>query len=307
MHAWILLAVGLLAASCRAPDAGVPGGTRTFAVRGTVRELKPDGRTVLIRHEAIPDFMAAMTMPFEVRSPRELAGLQPGDEVTFRLHVTGDDSWIDRVTRTGHTPPTATGTDPAAATPAAPPVGPAPRVNLVDRLAGFAFTNEFGRPLNFADYKGQALALTFFFTRCPIPEYCPRLSKNFEAATRKLQGLPGAPTNWHFFSITFDAENDTPGILRGYGRSYGYDSNRWTFVTSSQPVLDAVTQGLGFQFRKEGGTYDHSFITLVINAGGYRHAAWPIGGDTSDVLVSEITKAAATTTAPAPAPTAVPK
>lgn len=287
--AFLLLALAAGLSACR--STGDQAGRQSFTVRGVIRELPADGRSAVIRHEAIPGYMAAMTMPFAVRQPSELAGLAAGDEVTFRLQVNEEESWIDRVHRTGRAP--AAGAAPAAVAPTntAPPTPP--RVNLVQRLAQFTFTNEFGQPLNFADYQGQALALTFFFTRCPLPEFCPRLSKNFAGATRKLQALPHAPTNWHFFSISFDPENDTPGILRGYGKSYGYDSNRWTFLTTSQPVIDAVTQGLGFNFRREGTTFDHQFMTLVLDANGHRHATWPVGGDTSDILVEEILKAAA--------------
>lgn len=299
LHGLIAAGLCLLGTSCRLtpPAGGSPADS--YVVRGVIRALPPGGRTALIQHEAIPGYMAAMTMPFPVRNPGELAGLTPGDQVTFRLQVTEDESWIDRVTRTGGT------SVPAVAPPAAPASTEAAvpaRVNLVDRLARLAFTNEFGQPLNFADYRGQALGLTFFFTRCPLPEYCPRLSKNFASATQKLQARPDAPTNWHFFSMTFDAEHDTPGVLRGYAKTYGYDSNRWTLVTSSQPVLDAVTQGLGFNFRRQGTTFDHQFVTLVIDAAGYRHTTWPVGGDTSDILVEAIIQAAATHPDP-PTPT----
>src|ERR1035438_813037 len=58
---------------------------RSFTAKGTVMELKPDGRTVVIRHEAISNYMAAMTMPFKVKDPKELAGLRRGDEISFRI------------------------------------------------------------------------------------------------------------------------------------------------------------------------------------------------------------------------------
>ena len=61
---------------------------RSFAARGVVKELKADGRTILLSHEAITNYMDAMTMPFKIKEPKELTGLRPGDQVSFRLSVT---------------------------------------------------------------------------------------------------------------------------------------------------------------------------------------------------------------------------
>lgn len=226
-------------------------------------------------------------MPFRARATNELAGLQPGDIVLFRLSVTEDESWIDRVKRVGRADEHFTSNAPMPA-----PTNAPPRVNIMDGLAAFAFTNEFGQAVNFGVFKGQAIGLTFIFTRCPLPDYCPRLTKNFAAAARKLQTLPDAPTNWHFFSISFNPAVDTPAVLHGYAKAYGYDSNRWSFVTSSQATIDEVARRFNFNFRKEGGTFTHHFFTLVLDANGYWHAGWPVGGDTSDNLVQEIVKAA---------------
>ena len=292
-HVMICLGLAGFLASCgpQSPDSPSLGAARTnvqtFDVTGTVKELKTDAKTVVIRHKTITNYMEAMTMPFRVKRANELAGLQPGDTVTFRLSVTEDESWIDRVTRTGRTTEPATINAPMLA-----PTNAPPRVNIVDGLAALAFTNEFGRPLNFGDFKGQAIGLTFIFTRCPLPDYCPRLTKNFTSATHKLLALPNAPTNWHFFSISFDPAMDTPAVLRGYAKAYGYDSNRWSFVTSSQATIDEVARRFGFNFKNEGGTFTHHFLTLVLDANGYWHAGWPVGGDTSDNLVQAIINAA---------------
>src|SRR5207249_6945785 len=127
------------------------------------------------------------------------------DIVSFRLSVTESESWIDHITRVGAS------TNSVLLSSKGGEGAPA-GVNILDGLSAYTFINEFGRPMNFREYRGQAIALTFFFTRCPIPDYCPRLTKNFLAATRKLEAMPNAPTNWHLFSISFDTENDTPEV-----------------------------------------------------------------------------------------------
>ena len=292
----ILLALVSLAPSCgrRNPSPFLPAILRTnvqeFAVRGVIREVKTDDITVVIHHEAIAGYMEPMTMPFRAKDKNVLAGLQAGDTVSFRLSVADDESWIDQITRLGH----ATDGSSASISSISPTNSRIPTsIDIVDGLATFAFTNEFGRAVKFGDFKGQAIGLTFFFTRCPLPEFCPRLTKNFAAATRKLQALPNAPTNWHFFSISFDTQVDSPAVLRSYAKSYGYDSNRWSFVTSSQTVIDEVARRFNFSFKNESGTFTHHFFTIVLDANGYWHAGWPVGGDTSDNLVEEIVKAAA--------------
>jgi protein SCO1/2 len=262
-------------------------GPNIFQVKGTIREIKSDGKTVVIAHETITNYMKAMTMPFRVKATNELAGLRSGDAIKFRLSVTEEESWIDRIQKINATSTNA----PAQANVA---VEPKPQGgNIIEGLSAYTFINEFGRPVNFRDYRGQAVALTFFFTACPIPDYCPRLTKNFLAATKKLESLPNAPTNWHLFSISFDTEHDTPEVLRTYARGYGYNSNHWTFLTASAQTMAAVTRNFGFTFSKEGGTFNHQFLTIVLDAQGYTQAGWPIGGDTSDMLVEELIKGAA--------------
>lgn len=260
---------------------------RTFEVTGVIKERKTDGYTMLIQHAAISNYMGAMTMPFRAKTTNELAGLQNGDVVTFRLSVEEDRSWIDRVKKIGHSNTV------ASISTLKPPVEIPKQINVLRGLSAFTFTNEFGQAVNFRRYEGQAIGLTFFFTRCPLPEYCPRLSKNFASATKKLEALPHGPTNWHFFSISFDTRTDTPELLRRYANLYNYDSNRWTFLTASPETIQTVTHNFGFNYKWEGGTFAHQFITLVIDANGFTRAAWPIGGDTSDHLVSEIVEGAA--------------
>ena len=153
------------------PEArGSQTSTQIFSVKGVVKELKPDGRTIVIKHEEIPNYMAAMTMPFEARITNELAGLKPGDEVSFRLLVTDQEGWIDQITKTGATnvvepPPRETFRRVRFVDP----------LNIGDAMPDYPFTNELGQAIHLGQFKGQALGLTFIYTRCPLPlEFCDR-------------------------------------------------------------------------------------------------------------------------------------
>ena len=264
---------------------------QTYSVKGVIKELKPADRTVVIKHEEIPGYMSAMTMPFEVKDPKELSGLQPGDQVTFRMLITDIDGWIDQIRKISTT---------EVAQPR--PAETVRRVRIVDPLKigdpipNYPFTNELNQPISLGQFKGQALALTFIFTRCPFPNFCPRMSSNFAEAYKNLSGATGGPTNWHLLSISFDPEFDTPAVLKGYAKRYQYDTNHWSFATGAWIEIDAITEQFGLEFSRSqtGIGWDHKLRTVVIDAAGkvqkvYAGNEWKV-----EDLVEEMTKAAKT-------------
>lgn len=276
-------------AGCRETEPAL----REFPVRGVVVEVRADGKCAVIRHEEIPGYMAAMTMPFHVRDTNELAGLQPDDEIAFRFFVAREESWIGQVQRLGRVPSPATN-DLAAPAPAV--TNAAPR--LADLVADMVFTNELNQAVRWRDFEGQAIGFTFLFTRCPVPDYCPRLAKNFAVATRKLQALPDAPTNWHLLALTIDPAFDTPAVLKGYARLHGADSSRWNLLVTSKEDTLRFARLFGLGYEPKAGTIEHDFRTVIVDATGQVQTVWPIGGDTSDQLVAELVKAARATNAP---------
>jgi protein SCO1/2 len=260
-----------------------------------VKEVAADGKAVIIAHEAIPNYMEAMTMPFTIKEPGELTGLRPGDNILFRLRVTDSESWVEGISKNTGTQTVGQaarlsggsltlGPSKAGETPA-----PLRRHPLLD----YPFTNELAQAVRLSDFRGQALAITFFFTRCPIPEFCPRLSKNFEEASEKLCAMPGGPTNWHFLSVTFDPEFDTPAVLRAYGERYQYDPQHWSFVTGPREQISELASGSDVKFEPASGFINHNFRTLIIDAAGHLQMIFPTSGNLSDAIVAEVVKAAA--------------
>src|SRR5271154_2505069 len=122
-------------------------------------------------------------MPFKVKVQTELAGFQRGDEITFQLHVTETESWVDHIVKIG-TVPLAENKKTAESL-----AEKTSRAHLENPLLDYKFTNELGQAVSLNDFRGQALAVTFFYTRCPLPEFCPRLSKNFQEASQKLESM----------------------------------------------------------------------------------------------------------------------
>ena len=254
---------------------------RIFHACGVVVELQPENQIVVIRHTAISNYMAAMTMPFKVRNASELKGLQVGREVTFDLNVGPDESWVANLIPTGNILPGPVAS--VAETNAPPPVD----------LLHYSFTNELGQPVTLGDFPGQALAITFFYTRCPLPDYCPRLSRNFAEAQHFLLSRTNAPANWHFLSVSFDPEFDSPEILRSYGRLYQYNPAHWSFLTGPVDKIRALASDCGVTMQADDGTINHNFRTLIIDASGHLQMVFPTSGDLGTRIAEEIIKGAA--------------
>jgi len=284
------LAVALLAAGCGQAPAGPASGSGTnaqiFQVNGVVMALQLREKSVTIKHAAVTNYMPAMTMPFEVRDTNELAGLEAGDPVTFRLLVTDTEGWIDRIRKTGpktNTPPT---------TGAFRRVRDVEPLNEGDPLPEYHFTNQFGRPFSTAQFKGQALAIEFLFTRCPFPTFCPFLANNFAEAQQKLLARTNAPANWQLLTISFDPEFDTPEVLRRYAEAHGGDPAHWTFATGDLMDITALGEQFSLAFWHEDGGISHNLRAAVVDAAGRVQKIFAGNQWASDDLVAELELAA---------------
>ncbi len=236
-----------------------------YQAKGVLEEIRAGGWKAVIAHEDIPGYMEAMSMLLDVRNTNELAGLQPGDILTFRMLVTDTDGWIDQVKKIASGPAPAQ-TNAAAAypeeVPELVPGEPAPDCTL---------TNQLGRTFRLSDFRGQALAFTFIFTRCPFPVYCPRMNQNFatvQATLLQSATTNAAATNWHLLSISFDPDYDTPARLATYGATYRHDPTHWTFATGSTEDVRRLGSSYTLAFWKEGALFNHNVRTVVIDPRG---------------------------------------
>jgi protein SCO1/2 len=275
----------LILAACNKESPPLPAPKQTFTVNGTVKELEPDGKTVVIQHEAISNYMGAMTMPFEVRDTNVLRGLKPGDAITFHLIVTSTEGWIDSITVRQKS---------AATTPAPSAVHISRAVAPLeegDLLPDYHFTNELGQAVSLSQYKGGVLAFTFFFTSCPYPNFCPRLTGNFGQAAAQLRQMPGAPARWQLLSISFDPKTDTPARLQTYAENARYDPAHWSFLTGDPDQIGELADQFGENFWKDGGTISHNLRTVVVDATGRVRKIFQGNNWTSADLVREMAKA----------------
>lgn len=262
------------AASTPAADSSITN----YAVRGVVKSLKRPEREAVIRHEEIPGYMPAMTMPFTVRESRELDGVHAGDTVEFRLRVTETDGWIDQVKVVAKPDPAtrkpvvtnAPAVTPTATNAAFRVLPNVPDLKPGDLVPDYGFTNQLGQTLRLGSFRGQALAVSFIFTRCPFPLFCPRMSERFAEVQTAFAAKGSEATNWHLLSITFDPEFDTPKVLKAYGQRWKADPRHWTLATGSFDQIEPFATSVGLYFGRGVSIADqnHNLRTLVIGPDG---------------------------------------
>lgn len=280
----LLLVMGL--ASCDRTHSAHTS-LETFTVHGIILELTTDGHGVVVRHQAIPKYMAAMTMTFSIKDRRELSGLTPGDEIDFHLVVTDEDQWIEKLVRTGH----------RAVIPPEKPRHDSPTIELKDGalFPDESFLSESGTIHRFSEWRGRAVALTFIFTRCPMPTFCPLMSKNFGRARQALLSRHDGPTNWQFLSLSFDPTHDSPPVLAAYANNYREgNADRWLFGVLDQTTLSNLAPRLNLIVQNDGDSLMHNLRTVVIDLDGRIRRQFDGNEWTSAELVDAIVKAAQT-------------
>ena len=254
-----LLAVA--AAGCRR-EVSAPGGAR-HAVKGTAASVDLPRRSITIAHEDIPGFMPAMTMEFVVleKDAPLLARVSPGDQVTATLVVPDSRYWLeDLVVVKKGTPDLSA--KPARAVHAAQPGDALPDVALVD---------QDGKPFRLQELRGRAYALTFVFTRCPLPEFCPLLMRNFAAAEAQIVADPALRESTRLVSVSFDTRNDTPEVLRRFGSPFQRTLppfTHWKLATGKDAAIRTLGSALELDYVDESASFTHNLRTVVVDAEG---------------------------------------
>lgn len=268
-----------------AADPPTPAGTRTFQVKGEIRRVVSEGNVLVIKHEVIPGYMAAMTMPFQVKNSDEMNGLGVGDRVAFRMTVTEDDGWIDRIRVIEKERPE----DVKPVIPSIRIVRDVEELKVGELMPDYTFTNELHQATTLKQYRGQVVALTFIYTRCPYPTFCPRQGRQFAAASELLkEKLPGPEKRWHLLSLSFDPGYDTPSVLQQYARTFRYDPAHWNFLTGAMIDIDAITEQFGMMFARDGEGFSHNLRTVVIDPTGHIRKIFLGNEWTAEDLVTEM-------------------
>ncbi len=243
----------------------------TYPLIGEVRSVNAEQGLVTIRHKEIPGFMGAMTMPFTIKDKQLLEDVRVGDEVEGKLEVRREAGEVEDyelkglvVTRPALGPGVSLKLSGENAT-----LGPAPKVlQPGDEVPDFAMTTQDGKTLRLSDLRGKVVALTFIYTRCPLPDFCPKMDRKFAELTEKVGAVPKRAEAIRLLSVSFDPEHDTPEILAKHAKSQGASPPLWTFAVASHPELSKVAGPLGLAYGPAKNEVIHNLSVAVIGPDG---------------------------------------
>lgn len=239
-----------------------PANEQRYELKGKVVSVDRAKGEVSVDHEEVKGYMAAMRMDFPVRDAEALKVMEAGDQLQAALVVADDGSyWLDGPVITKG----------LAGGPSTPPAGsnePQPGAEVPD----VKLVNQDGRPLSPRQFKGRALVVTFIYTRCPIPNYCPLMSTNFAQLNSAILADEGLRKGARLLSVTLDPEYDKPAVLKAYGATYaGGKFDNWDFATGEPPEVRRLAESLGLSYKAEGDEVIHSLRTAVFAPDGRLH------------------------------------
>lgn len=269
---FILLSGGIIFGACSEP----PDQTRAqrYELKGKIVSFNKAQQQVVIAHEAIPDFMEAMTMPFTLKEDSAYDVMRAGDAIQATLIVDDERTRLENPIITQAIPGGGAATEKPSDELSEPEIGASvPDVSLV---------NQDGKRISLQQYRGRTLVLTFIYTRCPLPDYCTLMSSNFAEIKRELNKSPEVSAQ--LLSITLDPAHDTPKVLRSYGaahtENYGNEKfAQWEFATGTPEEIQRAANFFGLSYKPEGDEIVHSLRTAVIAPDGklykmYRGNEW---------------------------------
>lgn len=281
-----LLAVWALASACSSP----PAPATRYPIQGQLLAVQLDTGEVLLKHEPIPGYMDAMTMPYRVADRASLVERRPGDLIAATLVVEAERSYLEGVSRTGNAP--LPGDAPGR------PVAEGVRiVGPGDPVPAVALTSQFGQPVSLADWRGAAGVVTFLYTRCPLPDFCPLLDRRFKEIQTAAEADPALAGKIRLLSVSFDPEFDTPAVLAAHAARVGAKPG-WHFATAPAPIVDRFAAEFGVNvIRETDGTITHNLRTVVVGPDGTVAAAHSGNDWTADAVVADLRRALAATPA----------
>jgi protein SCO1/2 len=282
-----LLAVAFSFVGCHAPGiargtADQQAGVKRYAIRGIVVSSDAKTGAVTVDTEAIPGTMEAMTMPYTLQQKNIATELHPGDTITATLEVTANADVLDDIVIVGQ---------------AKPDYKPAVTYNDLEpgeTIPDFQFLNQSGRRISLAQFKGKVVLLTFIYTRCPLPNFCVRMSRNFAEIDQALAKEPALYAKTHLLSVSFDPQYDTPAVLRSYGGAYTGKYTQetfahWDFAAPTEKELPQLLQFFDVGATPEADrTITHSLSTVLIAPDGKLYKWYPGNEWTVDQAITDI-------------------
>jgi protein SCO1/2 len=234
---------------------------REYEIRGQILAVDSARGEITIKHEDIKGFMPGMTMPFKVRDPALVVGLAPGDLVRAALVVEDSAGYLKSIARTGHAPL-------AELPPARPHVD---ALSPGDEIPDVELLDDTGATRRMREWRGRTIAVTFIYTRCPLPDFCPLMDRQFAEVQRVITDDAGLRGRVQLLSLSFDPAYDTPAVLATHAKKVGADPATWSFLTGEQTDVESFAAHFGVSIMREGAdpaNVVHNLKTVVIDANG---------------------------------------
>lgn len=241
----LCLTLALLTQSC----------VKRHNLQGLVLEVRPTAQTIVVSHKAIPGVMPAMAMPLRVANPRELAGLVPGTFIDFQLaHSEARRIRPRRAANEIEQDGRRVLLEP-----------PKEQIALGDPMPDWTLRNHRDESISIGDLRGKVVAVQFLYTRCPLPEVCPRLAATFARLQRRFPDRMNR--DLILISITLDPTYDTPAVLSRYATLWRPQLG-WHFLTGSESEVRLVANRFGIIYWPEEGVITHNSTIGIVNREG---------------------------------------
>ncbi len=264
---------------------------REYTLQGQILSVAADHMEANIKHEEIAGFMMAMTMPYKVRDAKELEPLTPGDLISATLIVVSNDAYLKDVKKVGEAPLET------------PPSGSAPAASGFELLTegqpipSARFLNQDGQAVDIASFKGSVLAITFIYTRCPMPTFCPLMDRHFVAVQEALKREPKKPglSSVRLLSVSFDPLTDTPPVLKKHAEALEADPKVWSFLTGDRDEVDQFAARFGVAITREMNDQrdiTHNLRTTIVDANGNFVKAFTGNEWSPDELIADLERVA---------------
>jgi protein SCO1/2 len=255
------LSVAVAASGCSTPSE-----TRTFTLQGQVQSIDAPRKLLIVKHEEITGFMPAMTMPYEVEDASAITALAPGDLINSTLVVFSNGAHLSNIKKVGSAPlehPPADVPMPAASS----------GFELLkpgEAVPSGSFVDQDGRKRSFGDFTGAPVVMTFIYTKCPLPTFCPLMDRHFATLQKTLQADPALKAV-RLVTVSFDPATDTPAVLKAHARTLNADLTRWTFLTGDRDAVDRFAARFGVSVSRamnDPRDISHNLRTVIVGADG---------------------------------------
>lgn len=286
------VAVALLFIGCSQSESIAPSDETVYPMRGVVREVRQADASVVIEHEDVPGYMPAMTMPFNVRDEALFDLLKEGQAIAFELVVQGTSSWIREIAPTdAATLQLAKKRPRAEGVSSTSTVAQAPRLSAGDLMPDFRLLDQVGEEITPRTFADKDVVVTFIFTRCPLPDFCPKISGQFAELEKAILDDPRLRGQVELLSITIDPEFDTPAVLKEYADHFSKsDGELWRFAVGTPEQTDRLTHAFSVYTETSGGTINHGLCTAWIGSDGIVKEIWRGNGWEPKEVLSTINK-----------------